>query len=479
MRIWQRIFLVTFSIVTIFLMIFGSYLAKERFYTDLEAEKQNMENIHQSMYSDLQYLLQEIRTSYMWAAIEDEEFSVCVQTLVEREKYALHGIKVYIADTNEWFINEKAQNMLEEVELLGETCLIRKRENEKYHMVMSSEEIILDRKLTSLVSCEVTHIYEEYQHQMKQIRETCILLSFVAGGMLLVSVYVLLRPMKQTQKVIHHIAEGNYTQRVSVKGSTELAELAEDVNRMVKEIENKMDEMSKMLENRRVFIGDMAHEMKTPLTAILGFADLLTIQTDMKEECRREYADCIYKEAKRLKEISTKLLDLVQYEGKEIALQSLRLGELLEHVIEVEKNVCVIKGVKIEAILCDCTIQGDTDLLMSLFYNLLDNAVKASDEGDKICLYTEVSDEVVKITVQDYGIGIPKEEIEKIMEPFYMIDKSRSRSYGGAGLGLALCKEIIRIHNGTLNVKSEENKGSIFSVMFPICENMEDVDEEI
>ena len=172
-------------------------------------------------------------------------------------------------------------------------------------------------------------------------------------------------------------------------------------------------------------------------------------------------------------------MNLVQYEGKEIQLKPLDLRQLLEYVVEVESGVVQAKGIKIEADLCDCVIEGDEDLLTSLFYNLLDNAMKASEPGNRVWLQMGVQDAEVRVSVRDEGIGIPEEEIKKILEPFYMVDKSRSRSNGGAGLGLALCKEIIRIHRGELEIQSQKEKGSNFEVSFSVCETVEGWDEEV
>ena len=217
---------------------------------------------------------------------------------------------------------------------------------------------------------------------------------------------------------------------------------------------------------RREFSANVSHELKTPLTSILGFGDLLRIKRTVDDKERREYAGIIVEETKRLKTLSGKLMELITVGSTQLDWQTIPLTSIMEEVGQALQISLSKSGITLNIKVCKIEVSVDKELFKSLIYNLIDNAIKASKSGQEIEVFAEETNGILTIAVKDHGIGIPKEEINKIMQPFYMIDKSRTRKAGGAGLGLALCSEIARLHGARLQIESEPRKGTCVSIIF-------------
>ena len=239
----------------------------------------------------------------------------------------------------------------------------------------------------------------------------------------------------------------------------EISVLSESVNAMSSAIEQKIKEIRDELEKRNIFVADFTHEMKTPMTAIMGYAQMLR-SYDLDETERDQAAEAIYNEAKRLEKLSLQLLELYVYQNEVVDIEKLDLRELGEQLKATLKFLSEKYDVQYSIDFEDEAVSANPVLLLSLLYNLADNAFKASNPGTSIRLYSKATSDTVQIVVEDKGRGIAKENIKLITEPFWREDKSRSRKLGGAGLGLSLCKEIARIHGTELSFESEKDKGT-------------------
>ena len=236
------------------------------------------------------------------------------------------------------------------------------------------------------------------------------------------------------------------------------------MNRMAQAVEKNIKALEDVAEDRNQFIANLSHEMKTPLTSILGFSDLLQIKNDLSEEKRLEYVSIIKEEASRMRTLSGKLMEMITVGEANVDWQEEDTEEIFTE-IGVSLHV-VAKSHQME-LTCVCEkgrLRMDKELIKSLVYNLADNAMKASKAGNTIAIQGWFAQGMFFFSVTDQGIGIPKEEIAKITQAFYMVDKARSRASGGAGLGLALCVEIARLHQGELTIRSEMGKGTVVMV---------------
>ena len=316
----------------------------------------------------------------------------------------------------------------------------------------------------------VTDLQRQLTRQALETVTLCLILSLIGAGLLLLLVWFLLRPLGELGKSARQIAGGSYKQRVAVRGHDELAGLARDMNDMAQAVQDRVEQLEQVAEERRVFIGNLAHEMKTPLTSILGFADLLYLPKEVSDTERVEYAQVISEEAKRLRSLSGKLLELITLGSANLTMEPVSLRTVADEVSLSLKPLMAQSRMEFHAYCPDVRIDMDRELFKSLLYNLLDNGRKASEQGGQLDLAAKAEGKVVTILIRDYGRGIPQEELDKITQPFYMVDKSRARKAGGAGLGLALCQEIVKVHRGTMDIQSVLDQGTLIRLAFPISQ---------
>lgn len=228
--------------------------------------------------------------------------------------------------------------------------------------------------------------------------------------------------------------------------------------------------------NQESFTSAFAHELKTPLTAIIGYADMIR-SMELTQEEKIKSAGYIYSQGKRLESLSFKLMDLFAMRKQKLELQTFDAEYLLETVFDLSEVGFLEKDMILKREVEAGKIYGEKDLLISLFANLLDNARKASEAGDTTYLYGKVMSDGYKVIIRDEGKGIPKDEIAKITQAFYMVDKSRSRKEGGAGLGMTLCNEIVHLHGAKWRFDSELGQGTTVTVFIPQAQEQDSTDK--
>ncbi len=210
-------------------------------------------------------------------------------------------------------------------------------------------------------------------------------------------------------------------------------------------------------------MGNFAHEMKTPMTSIIGYADLLRGQSLTPEE-QVDAANYIFLEGKRLENLSLKLLDIFVADRREIVLKSVPPAEMVRDLAEHLRPAYEKAGIVLQ---CDCE-EGvcllEPDLTRTLLLNLLDNAKKALNGDGCIKITETMLPNGCRFIVADNGNGIPPEALQHLTEAFYRVDKSRSRAQGSVGLGLTLCKKIVKLHHGTLHFDSQPGIGTTVTV---------------
>lgn len=310
---------------------------------------------------------------------------------------------------------------------------------------------------------DITEIYAQRDAELAIYRWTFAIVA-AAGTLLSWALCTwLTRPLRALTRVSRELAAGNLGKRVRVTSHDEVGQLSAEFNVMADRLEAGMQDMKAAMERQEEFMGSFAHELKTPMTSIIGYADLLRSQ-ELTEADRREAANYVFSEGKRLESLSLKLLDLLVLEKDSAPMQLCSPKALIEDIAAEFYPILRQQGI---ALSCRCARGScllEPDLFKSLLFNLIDNARKAMDGGGRVMLQSEMLADGVRIRVIDNGRGMPPEALSKITEAFYRVDKSRSRAQGGAGLGLALCSRIVELHKGTIAFSSREGVGTVVTL---------------
>ncbi|KSU83681.1 two-component system, OmpR family, phosphate regulon sensor histidine kinase PhoR [Fictibacillus enclensis] len=227
-------------------------------------------------------------------------------------------------------------------------------------------------------------------------------------------------------------------------------------------------ELKKLEQMRKDFVANVSHELKTPVTSLKGFAETLLDGADGNPEIRKKFLTIIWKESDRLQHLIQDLLDLSKVEqGFSLNLQKVNLSAIVEEVIVMLETKAKEKEITLKySVEGDTAIEGDAPRLKQVFINLINNSLNYTPKGGRVTIRLKESSEKVTFSVSDTGIGIQKEEISRIFERFYRVDKARSRNSGGTGLGLAIVKHLIEAHHGRIHVKSKPGEGSTFTLVF-------------
>lgn len=317
---------------------------------------------------------------------------------------------------------------------------------------------------------DASAVFQQRQDQFSLYARLTVVMLLLGGGAALLLARWLTRPILRLSAATRQMAQGDYAVRAPASGRDEAGALARDFNAMAASLELKLSQLQQAIQRQEEFSGSFAHEVKTPLTSIIGYADMLRSR-QMDGTARFKAANYIFSEGKRLENLSLSLMNLLVVNHSAADAKPVHMPLLCQRAGRISQPALEAKGLSLEVTAEEGVLTGDSALLQTLALNLLDNARKASEAGGTVSLTGTVTASGYRLQVSDQGRGIPAEELEKITEAFYMVDKSRSRAEGGAGLGLALCKQIAALHRGVLRFDSELGGGTTVTVEL---EGMED-----
>lgn len=343
------------------------------------------------------------------------------------------------------------------------------RENNNYYLQLCSSMDIntenLDISQMDIVY-DITSVYAARAQEQNTFRLLLIVIFVVGSITSMIAASLLTKPLEKLSSLAQHISHGDYSARLHIHSGDEIEALANDFNNMADTIEDNISELHFSMEKQEQFMGSFAHELKTPMTSIIGYADLLRSQ-NMSEDETNEAANYIFSEGKRLESLSLKLLDLLVVKNQETILTPTDPALAVRNVINVMKPELAKEHITLKSSCRKGCCMMDIDLFQSLIINIIDNARKAIDDNGLIHVAGTVRDDNYVIIIKDNGRGMPPEEITRISEAFYRIDKSRSRAQGGAGLGLAICSKIAEIHQAKIKYKSAVGRGTVVTITLP------------
>ena len=272
------------------------------------------------------------------------------------------------------------------------------------------------------------------------------------------------RPINDLKAVALSISRGNLHQRIKVSGKNEMAALANTFNTMSEKLEN-------MDQKRSEFVSNASHELKTPLSSMKILIESLLYQDGVGEKIYKEFLGDINNEIDRLSEVITGLLTLARTDSETEALNldKILLSELVFKSVTALKPIANEKGIALHyTVNNDLEIECDALKVMQAVMNLVENAIKYTDSGGSVQVALQKAGSDAAVSVKDTGCGIPEQDIPYLFDRFYRVDKARARGTGGSGLGLHIAQKIALLHGGSIDVQSEEGRGSVFTLYLPI-----------
>ncbi len=358
-------------------------------------------------------------------------------------------------------------------EALGEKYVVQPLG--KAYLLILKKELPFLKDFWVLSVQDITSTWEEGKEQAKWY---LVVFLFVFACSITIAAAVIghmLKALVELRDQAERIKNGDFNKKVVLTSKDELKDLSDSLNRM-------SDQLQQQIEDLEFLLGSMAHEMKTPLTSIIGYADSL-LHVRLSDHQKEQSLAAICRSAGRLDEMSGKLLQLIGFYGNEkIVKKPVELVDVMMWIYEENRETLIDKGIDFKIVLENTVgvqkkiefeqkevrgmaVQGDPMLLVSLFSNLVSNSIKALEGSGKIQII--LIPEKHKVCVQDNGVGIPSKDLPHVTKAFYMVDKSRSRRQQGSGLGLALVQRISKVHGAKIEIESRLKEGTKVWIWFP------------
>ena len=298
---------------------------------------------------------------------------------------------------------------------------------------------------------------------LANLRYISIVICVVALVLVVLLSKTLTRNTVRLLSAIRHVREGEYSHRVESLGRDEMAQLADEFNQLT-------DRLQTTEEARRRFVSDASHELKTPLASIRLLTDSILQNESVDMETVREFVSDIGEEADRLTRISEHLLALTRLDASaERTSEPVELGRVADQVVHLLTPVAQTSQVELRTSLASaCALRANEDDIYQVAFNLIENAIKYNQPGGRVEVVVCRRGDKVALTVTDTGLGVPEEDLPKIFDRFYRVDKARSRAAGGTGLGLSIARDTARVHGGDITAgPNPAGRGTRFEAEFP------------
>lgn len=308
-------------------------------------------------------------------------------------------------------------------------------------------------------------------------QHTAVVLLYLIFGILLFSVTFMIlqepyiRYISRISEAVQNISEGNLNTVIDVIGDDEFSSMAANLNHMAADIKKLMEKERESERTKNELITNVAHDLRTPLTSIIGYLELLAGNQQVPADMQHKYIEIAYGKSRRLQKLIEDLFGFTKLNCGKIAMHvgQIDIVKLLGQLVEEAYPNFVEKGLSydLQSNVPAKIINADGNLLARLFDNLIGNAIKYGADGKRVLVKIHAEGETVTVSVTNYGYVIPTDELPLIFNKFYRVEQSRSSSTGGTGLGLAIAKEIVDMHGGTISVASDLN-GTVFTVKLQV-----------
>ncbi len=433
----------------------GSLLIALSFHTSLEREQEAAHNAYQMILGTLQIV------GSVNGKLDHSDISGTMEQLTDQNTNNWSALQLYTADSAVYTYNTHgipASDLLPSPG--GCTIWYALSGQDGHRLVLSGAFEAGETTFYLDMARDISPLFEMRQVQQKIFQWVFLMLEVLCAVLSYSLSRMLTAPLVKLSEASRSIAAGRLKSRVCISSRDEIGLVASDFNLMAEALEDKISQLRDAAERQERFMGSFAHEVKTPMTSIIGYADLIRGQTlDAQEESQA--ANYIVAEGKRLENLSQKLLSLLVLKKEPLSFSSLSPAVIIKGLADHLEPIYQKQGIEIHCVCEDGVCLLEPDLLKSLLVNLWDNARKAMDGmSGSICVYSKMLSDGCRITVRDSGRGIHEDALEHLTEDFYRVDKSRARAQGGVGLGLSLCREIVLLHHGSMHFESQVGQGT-------------------
>lgn len=469
MHFFAKIFLCGTIVLSMTFLFSGYYFMNYSFEENLEKEKNLVSSQYQydkftiqtRLLSDAKLydkLLEKNNRSTLRSLLEDVK---AVSAFYSNDKRVLYS---EIENIDKSFIKE----------LSDSTQNYKYYQEENHYYLFIGSMIDQNHKCYFITKTDISGVLEQQKSLQRQFYKIYGIALGVGVILLFILSVIVTVPLKKMTEAANRMAGGSYSERINIRGNDEIGKLSRSFNVMADAVEDRIRELSEQSKRKEEFVENFAHELKTPLTSVIGYSDMI-YQHDMSREDIKEAAWFIWNEGMHLEALSHKLMDLTILNKQNFVLWDMWAEEVIGEILKSLKPVLKKNDVMVQTKIENAYIKAEYDLLKMLLFNLIDNAIKA--DATLIKVSGTMKEKRYEISIEDNGKGMAKEELMKITEPFYMVDKSRSRRKHGVGLGLALAVKIGEIHGSQLFFESEKGKGCRVS-FFLMCQKGGERDEK-
>lgn len=466
MKIWEKIFI--YSILLFILLFNGAeIIIIETIYN------RNLNVVITTGLNEYEAVKNSIYPNMDIVSTDNLESIDKLEGLLREFVYSGNSIKniEVFSEDNQKIINISEVKIKEERQEvvaanLDEELFIIRDVNSRKLLFISSRIRINNLEYKIVLTKDITFINDDRASNYKLfLMLTSIITILLAIGMYIIS-KLITNPIKYLIEVSNSIKSGEYYKRAKYDADDEFGILAENFNSMIQVIEEKIDELKENSNEKQRFIDNLTHEIKTPVTSIIGYSELLQ-KDNISDEIKFKSLQYINSQSKRLEKLSSTLTKLILIKNNDAEKNRFLIKETIIKSINDLRYKVDNKEIEVNIQVEDNYIFGDKQLIEVLLSNLIDNSIKASKKGKKIRIYGKnIDDDKYQLQIIDEGIGISKENLKKIKEPFYMVDKSRGVEKNNMGLGLAICNEICIRNDINFKIYSEENNGAAITLIF-------------
>ncbi len=460
----QRTFLMTLTLFLIFFNL-GIFIVSVAMFKDtVSREEEKSLNEHYFIVSAL---------TKDFYAVENRGINIegAINSLLQPYSYLSGNRKMGLAlyKNNQLIYSNQNATILKSTTINsskeGKRSIVMRKSDNKTYVIVTGRLPDEYNAYILVYLYDATEAINSWAHLKNSLFLAGFILSLLFARGLMFLLNRIFQPLQQISLTSRKIANGAYGTRLHVSGYDELSKMAQNFNHMAEEIQRQIMELKDTADKKQQFVDNFAHEIRTPLTAIYGYAEYMQ-KAVLSEDDRLLALQYIMSESRRLQTIAFQLMELANLQNNPVVFEKIKVSGFFD---SIEQTLFAkLKGNDIQLVFLRKvdTIYGDVSLLESLLINLINNAIKACGESGHITVCASEENGMRLITVVDDGKGMTPDVLSQITEPFYRGEKARSRNDGGAGLGLAICKQIALSHHAELGFASQLGKGTEVTITF-------------